>query len=126
MQSEIFGPVLPIMDIGGLDAAIEYVKSGPKPLAAYLFSSDGASGKHMVESVSAGSVCLNDVMVFMAVDELPFGGVGASGTGNYKGASGFRQLSHNKAVLKRTSKPDWRMRYAPMDRTKMKWLRKFR
>ncbi len=126
MLSEIFGPVLPIMEIEDLQDAIQTVRAGARPLAAYLFSSSRKSCEQMVEAVSAGSICLNDVMMFMAVDELPFGGVGASGTGSYKGAIGFNNLSHNKAVLKRSWRPDWRLRYAPVGSNKMKWLRKLR
>jgi acyl-CoA reductase-like NAD-dependent aldehyde dehydrogenase len=126
MQSEIFGPLLPIMEVRDLDDAIMRVQAGPKPLAAYLFSNSKSAHRQIVEHLSAGSVCINDVMVFMAVDGLPFGGVGASGNGNYKGHAGFRQLSHNKAVLKRSFWPDLKIRYAPMTKNKIKWLRKFR
>lgn len=126
MQSEIFGPVLPMVEVRNLDEAMRYVKSGPKPLTAYLFSTSKTNQKHFVENLSAGSLCINDVMLFMAVDGLPFGGVGASGTGNYKGYAGFRHLSHNKAVLKRSFWPDLKIRYAPMDKDKIEWLRRFR
>ncbi len=126
MQGEIFGPVLPIMEVAGLEQAIDYICSGARPLAAYLFSKNEAALKQMVDQVSAGSIGLNDVMMFMAVAELPFGGVGASGMGTYAGESGFRQLSHEKAVLKRSWWPDWRLRYAPSSSRKLKWLRKLR
>lgn len=126
MESEIFGPVLPLVEVAGLEDAISRVQSGNKPLAAYLFTASKQAQQRVIECLSAGSVCINDVLVFMAVDGLPFGGVGISGTGNYKGHAGFRQLSHNKAVLKRSFWPDPKMRYAPMDKNKIKWLRRFR
>lgn len=126
MQSEIFGPILPLVDIPDLDAALAFVARGPKPLAAYLFTRDHPAQQRFVEQLSAGSVCINDVMLFMAVDGLPFGGVGASGTGTYKGEAGFRRLSHCKAVLRRRFRPDWRMRYAPITKSSMKWLRRLR
>ena len=77
-----------------------------------------------VDRVSAGSICLNDVMIFVSVDELPFGGVGTSGMGSYAGEMGFRNLSHEKAVLKRSWWPDIKLRYAPGSSSKMKWLKK--
>jgi aldehyde dehydrogenase (NAD+) len=126
MQEEIFGPLLPIVEIDDLEDAIRFIRSRPKPLAAYLFTRSNAAQRRMLDAVSAGNICLNDVMLFMAVDELPFGGVGASGMGNYAGEAGFRRLSHNKAVLKRSWKPDWRLRYAPVTAAKRKWLRKLR
>lgn len=126
MQTEIFGPILPLVDVPDLDAALDFVTRGPKPLAAYLFTRDRAAQRRTIEHLSAGSVCINDVMLFMAVDGLPFGGVGASGTGTYKGEQGFRRLSHCKAVLRRSNWPDWRIRYAPITRASMKWLRRLR
>ncbi len=126
MREEIFGPVLPMVEAEGLEAALEFIRSRPKPLAAYLFTRNEGHMDRMVEEVSSGSICINDVMMFMAVDELPFGGVGASGTATYKGEEGFRQLSHQKAILRRGWKPDWRLRYAPFTTEKVKWLRRLR
>jgi len=126
MHSEIFGPILPVVETAGLDEALEFVGSGPKPLAAYLFTRNTDAQERTVAALSAGSVCINDVMLFMAVEGLPFGGVGASGFGTYKGEEGFRRLSHRKAVLRRASRPDWRIRYAPIRDAGMKWLRRLR
>jgi aldehyde dehydrogenase (NAD+) len=126
MQSEIFGPVLPLVEVANLDAALDFVARGPKPLAAYLFTADRGAQRRTVAQLSAGSMCINDVMLFMAVPGLPFGGVGASGTGTYKGEDGFKRLSHRKAVLRRSARPDWRMRYAPIGQASMKWLRRLR
>jgi aldehyde dehydrogenase (NAD+) len=126
MQEEIFGPVLPLVPAENLQEALDFILARPKPLAAYLFTRSNNAVERMVREISSGSVCINDVMMFMAVEELPFGGVGASGTATYKGEPGFRQLSHQKAVLKRGWKPDWRLRYAPFTRNKVRWLRKLR
>lgn len=126
MQEEIFGPVLPLVQAENLQEALDFILSRPKPLAAYLFSTSNSAIERMVSEISSGSICINDVMMFMAVEELPFGGVGASGTATYKGEPGFRQLSHQKAVLKRGWRPDWRLRYAPFTRSKVRWLRKLR
>ena len=126
MQQEIFGPVLPILRINSLDDAIEFIRDGDKPLAAYVFTNDSAAESRFVEEVSCGSTCINDTMMFMAVDELPFGGVGASGMGAYSGEHGFRTFSHMKAVMKRGWWPDVALRYAPYTKKKFDLLRKLR
>jgi len=126
MREEIFGPVLPLVEVAGLDDAIGRIRSGPKPLAAYLFTRNGAAQEQFADRVSAGGICINDVMMQMAVDGLPFGGVGSSGTGTYKGEAGFRRLSHDKAVMRRSFRPDWKLRYAPVTDRKLRWLRRLR
>lgn len=123
MQSEVFGPLLPVFEISGLDEAINFIRSRAKPLAAYLFSASTSAKSKMVEQVSAGSLCINDVMMFVSIADLPFGGVGASGKGNYNGKYGFDNLSHLKAVLRRSFWPDLQIRYAPSSKAKLKWLR---
>jgi len=126
MQEEIFGPVLPIVRANDLDAAIRFIRDRDKPLAAYLFTKDRTAEARFLDGVSCGNVCLNDTMMFMAVHELPFGGVGPSGMGAYSGAHGFRTFSHMKAVLKRGWWPDLAVRYAPYTEKKFKLLRKLR
>jgi aldehyde dehydrogenase (NAD+) len=124
MAEEIFGPVLPLVVAGDFDEALRFVCERPKPLAAYLFGDRPEDAQRWTEQVSAGSVCINDVLVFLAVEELPFAGVGPSGFGTYKGQHGFQRLSHRKAVLRRGWRPDVALRYAPFTRTKARWLRK--
>lgn len=126
MQEEIFGPILPILRADDLEAAINHIRKGDKPLAAYIFTKDGAAEQRFLEKVSCGSTCVNDTMMFMAVHELPFGGVGPSGMGNYSGEYGFRTFSHMKAVMKRGWWPDPDLRYAPYTDKKFKLLRKLR
>jgi len=126
MQEEIFGPVLPILRVNNLDNAIEFIRDREKPLAAYIFTNDAAAESRFIQEVSCGSTCINDTMMFMAVDELPFGGVGASGMGAYSGEHGFRTFSHMKAVMRRGWWPDVALRYAPYTQKKFDLLRKFR
>jgi len=126
MREEIFGPILPIVRIDDERHAIEFIRDRDKPLAAYLFTDSAAAQHHFLDDVSAGSVCINDTMMFMAVPELPFGGVGASGMGAYSGKRGFRTFSHDKAVLKRAWWPDVVLRYAPYTDVKWRWLRRLR
>jgi len=126
MQEEIFGPVLPFVRARDLDDAIRFIRGRDKPLAAYLFTKDKAAETHFLDKVSCGSACLNDTMMFMAVHELPFGGVGESGMGAYSGEHGFRTFSHMKAVLRRSWWPDLAVRYAPYTDRKFNLLRKLR
>ena len=126
MQEEIFGPLLPFVVVEDAGAAIRFIAQGPKPLAAYLFTSDRAAKKQFEREVSAGSITVNDVMVFMGITELPFGGVGASGMGRYNGEAGFRNLSHQKSILRRAFFPELNIRYAPMNESKLKWISRLR
>ena len=126
MREEIFGPVLPIMRTDSLTDAIRFIRAGDKPLAAYIFTRDKASERRFIEMVSCGNMCINDAMMFMTVHELPFGGVGPSGMGNYSGEYGFRTFSHMKAVMRRGWWPDFDLRYAPYTERKFKLLRKLR
>ena len=123
MQQEIFGPVLPIVRAENLEEAIAIIRAGDKPLAAYVFTKNKRAELKFLEQVSCGSTCVNDVLMFMTVHELPFGGVGPSGMGAYSGRHGFETFSHMKAVMKRDWWPDLALRYAPFTKNKLAWLR---
>ena len=125
MQEEIFGPVLPILTVPDLDAAMAFILERDKPLAAYLFTRRKDSERRFVQTISSGNMCINDVIMFMAVHELPFGGVGMSGMGQYHGQIGFDRLSHLKAVMSRKPFPEPPVRFAPYSGLKMKLLRLF-
>ena len=124
MQEEIFGPILPIVRAESLEDAIAFVRAGDKPLAAYLFTTNSRNEEKFLQQVSCGNTCLNDVLMFMAVHELPFGGIGQSGMGAYSGKHGFDTFSHLKAVIRRGWWPDLNVRYAPYTRKKFSFLRK--
>lgn len=126
MNEEIFGPVLPIVRVDDLDAAINFIRDNDKPLAGYIFTGDKAAEARFIDEVSCGSTCVNDTMMFMMAHELPFGGVGGSGMGAYSGEYGFKTFSHYKAVMKRSSWPDPALRYAPYTKTKFNWMRRLR
>ncbi len=126
MQEEIFGPVLPIVRANNLDDAIVAIRKGDKPLSAYLFTGNKQAEALFLDKVSCGSVCINDVMMFVTVHELPFGGVGPSGMGAYSGKRGFETFSHMKSVMKRGWWPDLDVRYAPYTKKKFRLLRKLR
>ena len=125
MADEIFGPILPVLTVGDVGEAIRFVNDREKPLALYAFSSDDDTLEHVVAATSAGGVTLNHAVLHLAVPDLPFGGVGESGTGSYHGKSGFDTFSHFKAVLGKPTRPDPALMYPPHTATKQKIIRKF-
>ncbi|GIY14642.1 aldehyde dehydrogenase family 3 member A2 [Caerostris darwini] len=102
MQEEIFGPVLPIITVQNADDAIKFINKREKPLTLYLFTSNKNLLKKFEVSTSSGSMCVNDTMVHLSVDTLPFGGVGMSGMGTYMGKFSFDTFSHKRSVLVRS------------------------
>lgn len=124
MADEIFGPVLPVITVDGLDDAIARVNAGTKPLASYVFTQDRSDEVRALAGFSAGATVINHVMMHMAVHELPFGGVGTSGTGSYHGHWGFETFSHAKAVLRQQTRIDPKLMYPPYSKRFQKMLRK--
>lgn len=127
MQEEIFGPLLPILTVGGLDEAISFINEREKPLALYVFSSDDKVIKKMIAETSSGGLLANDCLVHFSVSSLPFGGVGNSGMGSYHGKFGFDQLSHLRGCLIKKLKMEGMndMRYPPHTHKKLGWARFF-
>ena len=123
MRDEIFGPILPVIQIGESDQAIDFVNSRPKPLALYLFSKSRSVKKRVLEETSSGGVCVNDVVMHMPSPYLPFGGVGPSGMGHYHGKRSFETFTHQKGVVSKSTWPDFSIRYAPYSESKLKWMR---
>lgn len=113
LTEEIFGPVLPVVGVDSVVAAIEHVRRGGKPLAAYLFTEDRRDEQAVLARISTGGTVVNHVMVHLAVSDLPFGGVGTSGTGRYHGRWGFETFSNTKAVVRQRTWVDPRIAYPP-------------
>jgi aldehyde dehydrogenase (NAD+) len=124
MREEIFGPVLPVVGVQSLEHAITLIRRGGRPLASYLFSDDPAEADRLLSAVSTGAVVVNHVMLHLAVNDLPFGGVGTSGTGRYHGRWGFETFSSATAVLRKPSRPDPLFVYPPYGRLAEKIMRK--
>lgn len=99
LQEEIFGPILPIVTVNSVTAAIAYVNQRPKPLALYWFGKDKKNLQQVLSNTRSGGVTINDTLLHVAVEDLPFGGIGASGMGTYHGKSGFETFSHKKSIL---------------------------
>jgi aldehyde dehydrogenase (NAD+) len=113
MEEEIFGPILPVLEYSDLGDAIGKINARPKPLALYFFSKDQEKQERILRETSSGGVCINDTVMQFAVTELPFGGVGDSGMGNYHGKASFDQFSHCKSVMKKNFLVDLNWRYPP-------------
>lgn len=124
MQHEIFGPILPIVTVKNISESIPFVNKRAKPLALYIFSKNKDFEQQVLTATSAGMVCINDGFMFAANSNLPFGGVGSSGTGAYHGKIGFDNFSHLKSVMKRSFWFDVPLRYPPFTNKKFKLLKK--
>ena len=99
MQDELFGPILPIMSYEKLDSAIDYIKAHHHPLALYILGQDKHAQEYIIKQTISGTVAINDTLVQVTADDVPFGGVGHSGMGHYHGIEGFLTFSHAKNTL---------------------------
>lgn len=124
MQEEIFGPVLPVLTYKYFREALNEVLVREKPLAAYLFTSKNDEKDLFNSQISFGGGCINDVVMHLSNDHLPFGGVGNSGMGNYHGKYGFEAFSHRKAVMDRATWGEPNFKYPPYSEEKLKWIKR--
>ncbi|MFJ1267595.1 aldehyde dehydrogenase [Legionella lytica] len=123
MNEEIFGPILPVIPFTDLSAVLQEIKARPRPLSLYVFGKDSAIQQRILRDVSFGGGCINDVLMHITGSQLPFGGVGESGMGNYHGEAGFKTFSHFKSILK---KPFWfeaPIKYPPYTSLKLKIIK---
>ncbi|MEV4254296.1 aldehyde dehydrogenase family protein [Spirillospora sp. NPDC049652] len=126
MAEEIFGPILPVLSVPDLDAALAFVNGRDKPLALYAFTADPASKRRVLAETSSGAVGFGLPNAHLTVPELPFGGVGESGMGAYHERRSFETFSHAKAVLDKPLSPDtMRVAYPPFTALKERLLRTF-
>ncbi len=124
MQQEIFGPVIPVIEYDNIDDVIKTVNSRPKPLALYIFSESGKIQKKLLREVPAGGATVNDTLMHIVNNKVPFGGVGNSGIGGYHGFYSFKTFSNNKPFVKRGTWMDVPIRYAPYVKSKLAVLKK--
>ncbi|MBE7440416.1 MAG: aldehyde dehydrogenase [Spirochaetales bacterium] len=125
MQEEIFGPILPVMEYGTEQEAIDFINSRPRPLALYLFTANRKFEREVLKRTTFGGGCVNDTMVHLSVPDLPFGGVGDSGMGAYHGRMGFEAFSYKRSVLRKSRWIDIPLRYPPFNGPKFQLLKKF-
>lgn len=125
MQEEIFGPILPVLPVAGMDEAIAFVNARPKPLALYVFTNRQAVEDAVIARTSAGGVTVNAAIWHLGNPNLPFGGVGESGMGAYHGKHGFDAMSHWKPVLKKSWWADPSIGYPPYTKWKKALIKRF-
>jgi coniferyl-aldehyde dehydrogenase len=117
MQEEIFGPILPVLAYGHIDEVIAHVNRGDRPLALYWFGSDAAERERVLRQTLAGGVTVNDTLMHISQEDLPFGGVGASGMGAYHGEWGFRTFSKETGVYHQSAFSGVKLLYPPYGAT---------
>ena len=116
MQDEVFGPVLPVLEIDSVEKVIEWVNERPEPLGPYVFSSDDDITERILDATNSGDVCVNDCAVHPLIPELPFGGVGNSGMGKYHGRHGFEAFTNARGVLYHSTLVNPGVKYPPYTR----------
>lgn len=126
MKEEIFGPILPIVRYKTIQQAIDFINAKDKPLALYIFSDDSRNQDKIISETSSGGVCVNDVLVHISNPNLPFGGVNSSGMGSCHGIFGFKNFSHERAVVFQSKLGMTKMIYPPYKEKigLLKWLKK--
>ncbi|MDX5299413.1 MAG: coniferyl aldehyde dehydrogenase [Gammaproteobacteria bacterium] len=113
MQEEIFGPILPIVPYNNLQEALNYINARPRPLALYYFGYDRKAQDHVMAQTHSGGMCINDTLMHVAQDDMPFGGVGTSGMGHYHGHEGFLTFSNARGVFSKQRINSGKVVYAP-------------
>lgn len=125
MQEEIFGPVLPILTYKTNDELVNTIRKHPNPLALYIFSTKKKNINYITSHVQFGGGCVNDTIIHLATNELPFGGVRQSGIGSYHGKKSFETFSHYKSILSKANWIDLPIRYTPYTKKKRKLIQFF-
>jgi len=123
MTEEIFGPILPIITYQNLNEIIPIIRKNRYPLACYIFTNSKKNEKIIIENIEFGGGSINNALIHLANPELPFGGVGFSGMGNYHGKYSFDVFSHKKSIVKTKNFIDPALRYPPYTINKEKWAR---
>ncbi|MBT4287539.1 MAG: aldehyde dehydrogenase [Deltaproteobacteria bacterium] len=124
MQQEIFGPILPILTYTNIETVISTLQNKTKPLALYLFTKNKKIEAQITRQLSFGGGCINDTLNHVGLETLPFGGIGDSGIGHYHGEFGFKQFSHIKSILKRSTWLDLPFIYPPFSNKKFNFIQK--
>ena len=123
MKEELFGPLLPICAYNDLDQALSFIKSGEKPLALYLFSEEKTIQKKILKEISFGGGGINQTILHITNDDLPFGGVGYSGMGSYHGKYSIHTFSHKKSIVYGRDDSMAHLIYPPYSDKKLNWIK---
>jgi aldehyde dehydrogenase (NAD+) len=119
MQEEIFGPILPVLEVDSVEQVINFVNARPSPLGLYLFAEDQLVAEQILNETTSGDAVINDCTIHPLIPDFPFGGVGNSGMGKYHGEWGFRAYTNARGVLNHSTKMDPDVRYPPYSRKKL-------
>lgn len=124
MEEEIFGPLIPILEFENIEDLINIVDNHPDPLAMYLFTNDKGFEEEVINSLSFGGGCINDTIMHITNPNAPFGGIRNSGIGSYHGEQSFKTFSHEKTVLKASTKIDMKFKYPPYSKNGLNLIKK--
>ena len=113
MRDEVFGPILPVIEVNSIEEVIRFINARPNPLGLYLFAEDSNDVERILEATRSGDAVVNDCTIQPLIHELPFGGVGNSGMGKYHGEWGFRAYTNSRGVLYHSTRVDLGVRYPP-------------
>jgi aldehyde dehydrogenase (NAD+) len=114
MQEEVFGPILPVLEIDSVEAVIQWVNNRPRPLGLYVFTEDFSVAERIIDATESGDAAINDCAIHPLIPELPFGGVGNSGMGKYHGRWGFEAFTNARGVMYHSTTIDPGVRYPPV------------
>ncbi len=126
MEEEIFGPLFPVIEYGDIDNIISTLQKKPKPLALYIFTNNKELEKKILQGVSFGGGCINDTVMHLGSQHLPFGGVGQSGMGSYGGKASFDTFSHKKSILRNSDSIDIQVYppYKEISKGLLRWIKR--
>lgn len=122
MEDELFGPILPVLEYENLGAVLHRIRKMPKPLAGYMFTENAEAAAYFTDHLPFGGGCINDTVSHVGNIHLPFGGVGASGYGNYHGKASFDVFTHEKAMMHRSSAIPMKAAFPPYG-NKLKYIK---
>ncbi len=125
MKEEIFGPIFPVLTYDNIEDAIAKIKEREKPLACYIFTSNTKLKNKLLNELSFGGGAINEAVMHISNTEMPFGGVGESGTGSYHGEHGFKTFSHFKSILEKPTWLELNLKYFPHTKAKLWWIKLF-
>jgi aldehyde dehydrogenase (NAD+) len=116
MREEIFGPILPVLEVSSVPDVIDFINARSSPLGLYVFAEDPSAVKQILDATTSGAATVNECTVHPIIHDFPFGGVGHSGMGKYHGDWGFRAYTNARGVLHHSARIDPGVRYPPYDR----------
>jgi aldehyde dehydrogenase (NAD+) len=125
MQEEIFGPILPVIAYDNLEEAIAKVRTLPRPLSCYVFTTNRKTKRKVRDEIAFGGGMINDAVTHITNSKLPFGGIGSSGMGAYHGEAGFRAFTHYKSVIEKSNLLEFPVKYFPHTKAKLWWIKQF-